>query len=85
MSKTQDINEELERLRFRARNDEASALEYARDKGRVEGRVEGIEVGIKKGREEGRVEREKWQNTVANMEQIIAKQQAEINKLKTNE
>jgi predicted transposase/invertase (TIGR01784 family) len=43
---------EMERLREKARHDEASALRHARDEGRAEGRAE----GHAEGRTESRVE-----------------------------
>ncbi len=47
-----DEFKEIERLRSRARHNEASALRHARNKGRIEGLIE----GERKGRNEGRIE-----------------------------
>jgi predicted transposase/invertase (TIGR01784 family) len=71
---TTDEFQELERLRFRARNDEASALEYARDKGRVEGMEDGQ-----------RIERVKWLNVVSEKDKYIEMLEAKIRKTETNE
>ncbi len=44
---------ELERLREKARHDEAQALYYAEQKGLQKGRLEGRQEGLQEGRQEG--------------------------------
>ena len=48
---------EIERLRAKARHDEAQALHHARQEGRQEGKQEGIREGRQEGRQEGISER----------------------------
>jgi predicted transposase/invertase (TIGR01784 family) len=66
---------EIERLRFRARYDEISALSHAeevgREKGREEGREEGMEVGAER-------EREKWQDVVAEKDVALANKEVAL-------
>ena len=45
-----DEFKEIERLRYRARHNEASALRHARNEGRNEGRLEGMSEGEQKGK-----------------------------------
>jgi flagellar biosynthesis/type III secretory pathway protein FliH len=78
---------ELERLRERARHDEASALENAWQKGEKAGIERGIEKGIKKGMEKGikkgaKEERAKWQGVVAGTKAALADKDAEISRLR---
>ncbi len=65
-----DEFKEIERLRSRARHNEASALGNARREGKAEGRCEGKQA-----------ERKKWQNVVADKDAALAEQAALIAEL----
>jgi flagellar biosynthesis/type III secretory pathway protein FliH len=58
-----DEFKELERLRERARHNEASALRHARNQGKLEGEQQ---------------EREKWQSVLTEKDELIAQLQAQL-------
>jgi hypothetical protein len=62
-----DEFKELERLRERARHNEAAALRHARNQGKLEGQLEGEQQ-----------EREKWQSVLAEKDEALADKDAEI-------
>jgi predicted transposase/invertase (TIGR01784 family) len=76
---------EMERLRERARHDEASALRHARDEGKAEGKREGKKEGKREGKREGKAEgkaeeRERWQSVVAGKDAEIARLRERLGK-----
>ncbi len=84
-----DEFKEIERLRSRARHNEASALGNARREARAKGKAEGRREGRREGKAEGRREGEqigekradkKWQDVVAEKDALIAELQARLGK-----
>ena len=57
---------ELERLRSKARHDEAQALYHAQQQGMQQGMQQGIQQGMQQ-------EREKWQTVVAELQAQLEK------------
>ena len=62
---------ELERLRSKARHDEAQALYHAEQRGMQQGMQQGIQQGMQQGMQQ---EREKWQTVVAELQAQLEKQ-----------
>ncbi len=68
---------EIERLRSRARHNEASAIGHARREAKAEGRREGRRQGRREGYREAD---EKWQGVMAEKDALIAELQARLGK-----
>ena len=66
---------ELERLRSKARHDEAQALYHAQQQGIQQGMQQGIQQGMQQ-------EREKWQTVVADKDARLADRDAQNEQLR---
>ncbi len=73
-----DEFKEIERLRSRARHNEASAIGHARREAKAEGRREGKAEGRRQGEQ---AERKKWQGVVADKDADLADKDALIAEL----
>ena len=71
--------QEMERLRSRARHNEASALYNAEQRGEQRGMAKGMEKGTEKGREKGRaIADTEWQGVVADKDAELERLRAEL-------
>ncbi len=70
-----DEFKEIERLRSRARHNEASAIGHARREARAKGKAEGRREGRREGKQ---AERAKWQGVVADKDAALAEKDAAL-------